>query len=135
MHLLGYGPQRRPPYTRNVLPLLPRETWIPTDLQNRVAFYLDSPSVHNLNRTCREWSQCGGDNGEHKHVHVTSANIESILVSRPKPIKLPDIGYEVHSVSWADSAIAFRFRFQKLRNKRYPGPRNLCISFTRLFNT
>jgi hypothetical protein len=85
MHLLGYGPQHHPlhiaPYTRNVVPLLPRETWIPTDLQNRVASYLDSASVHNLNRTCREWSHCGGDNGEHKHVHVTSANIGSILAS------------------------------------------------------
>jgi hypothetical protein len=41
--------------------------------------------VQNLNQANSEWRYCRGDNGEHKHVHVTSANIGSILESFTRP--------------------------------------------------
>jgi hypothetical protein len=61
-------------------------TTIPiTEVQDEISSFLDSASVQSLNHTNREWRHCRGDNGEHKHVHVTSANIGSILESFTNP--------------------------------------------------
>jgi hypothetical protein len=52
-----------------------------------------------------------------------------------KPTKLIDIGYEAHSVFLFDVVGTFRFWYWNLKKKSYLAPRNLCISFARLFHT